>query len=176
MPSGTTTPNNGLLVSTLPISEANVTNLTTDLGTKLTASVATVHVSSAEFLNLNSTPKAMIAAPGAGKVLVPSDVLCVYNFATTDYTIADKIEWIFADTAGTNPTSLSDDHFAGSFGALAASQIFYMSFPGDFTFWNTHVPLSYVTNKALSLWAKTSNPTGGDGTFDFMITYRTVTL
>ena len=35
MPSGTTTPNNGLLVSTLPISEANVTNLTTDLAHKV---------------------------------------------------------------------------------------------------------------------------------------------
>lgn len=46
---------------------------------------AEVTVSSAELLALNATPKSIIAAPGAGKVLVPLALAIILDFNTTAY-------------------------------------------------------------------------------------------
>jgi hypothetical protein len=46
---------------------------------------ANVVVSSAELLALNATPKTLVAAAGAGKIIVPVDVQLMLDFATTAY-------------------------------------------------------------------------------------------
>ena len=44
-----------------------------------------VEVSSAEILTLFSAPVSLVAAPGAGKILIPINAICSYNFVTTAY-------------------------------------------------------------------------------------------
>ena len=90
MPSGTVTPGNGLLVSTLPISEANVTNLSTDLaalqtGTTGVVRVSTTDVSSAQLKNLQNASVQLLAAPGGRFYYAPIGFILHYRFVTAAY-------------------------------------------------------------------------------------------
>ena len=62
---------------------------------------ATVTLSSADILALDSTPVTIIAAPGAGKWLVPHQVTLAVDFATTPYVNGDN--WPGLYYAGPGP-------------------------------------------------------------------------
>ena len=50
---------------------------------------ATVTLSSADILDLHNTPITLVAAPGAGKMLMPHRVLCQYTYGTAAYVNGD---------------------------------------------------------------------------------------
>lgn len=60
-----------------------------NVGGGLDVSSVTVSVSSAELLALQSVPKELIAAPGAGKVINVIEAFYSYTFVTSGYTFGD---------------------------------------------------------------------------------------
>lgn len=67
-----------------------------------TVQYADVEISSAEILALYTTPKELVAAPGAGKVLEFVSLLLALDFNTTAYTIgtATNLQVKYTDGAG----------------------------------------------------------------------------
>lgn len=61
-----------------------------------------VEISSAEILDLFTTPKTLVAAPGAGKVLEFISLLLVYDWETVAYTIgtATDLQVKYTDATG----------------------------------------------------------------------------
>jgi hypothetical protein len=65
--------------------------------------IADVTISTGELLALNATEKTLIAAPGAGKVLVPELIQFHYDFATTAYAgiaAGEDINIRYTDSSG----------------------------------------------------------------------------
>jgi hypothetical protein len=67
-----------------------------------TVQYAEVEISSAEILALFTTPKVLVATPGAGKVLEFISLLLAYDYNTTAYTIgaATDLQVKYTDAAG----------------------------------------------------------------------------
>ncbi len=129
-------------------------------------SVTTVKVSlsSAEILSLNSVPKTLIAAQGADTFILPLSVVARKNFVSIQYT--GNTNLIFGE--GT----VFDNAPISSFLGFSISTI-------------TTIPIvegaelvlaSAGINTALTVKAETGNPASGNGTVDFYITYRVITL
>ncbi len=82
------TPNPAVAAS-LPISEANVTNLTTDLATLTTAAntirVTSKNITSAQLKALDATPITLLAAPGGHVLYIVTAMALHYRFVTTAY-------------------------------------------------------------------------------------------
>ena len=116
-----------------------------------------VSISSVEILALNSSPKTLIAAPGAGKVIDIISMFYRYNFVTTDYT-----------TGGFQQVRTGSTVLIDRLGILA---------PGVTTI-STFESAGIISsnNGDINLYQGSSNPTLGDGTLDVYITYRIVTL
>lgn len=75
---------------------------------------ASVEISSAEILDLFTTPKTLIATPGAGKVLEIVSVLLAYDYNTTAYTVTDvgNLVVCYTDASGAKTTvNLAADGF-----------------------------------------------------------------
>ena len=92
---------------------------------------ATVTLSSAQILDLHNTPITLVAAPGAGKFVVPHEVVAYYSFGTIAYTAsgeAPTIRWGGSVSAGdaimttSRLTGTVDaiDHASGSGGGDAS--------------------------------------------------------
>jgi predicted RecA/RadA family phage recombinase len=60
-------------------------NVITSAASPDIASSAVITVSSAELLALNATPKVLVAAPGAGKAIIPVDAELFLDYNTTAY-------------------------------------------------------------------------------------------
>ena len=121
-----------------------------------------VSLSSAEILALFTTPKTLVAAQGAGTVLVPIRILIneIYNSIVyaTNTTLIVAGGTIFS-------TNLS------SALGFSSSQL------ATFTL-NTNATGSPAssTNTALTLTTSVGNPTAGNSTIDVYITYAVITL
>jgi len=66
----------------------SVPNITDDSGVQY----AKVLLSSAEILQLNSSPKELVAAPGVGKALVAESVMLDYTFVSAAYATDTTLE------------------------------------------------------------------------------------
>lgn len=120
---------------------------------------AEITLSSAEILALNTTPKTLVAAPGAGKLIVPLATVHNFTYGTVQY--------------ATN-TSLAIKHngLAGSGNAIggigsSASIIQYGSL-------NTGVAI--LANAALVVLVQSGDPTAGDSTSTLGVYYKIHTL
>lgn len=138
---------------------------------------ATVTLTSEEILELASSPKTLVAAPGADKVLVPMGVTGVARFVTTGYTVAADIvvrqpspsnnlnfvcyQLALALTGYDNTDEFSFDWMPGSAAGPVGGY-------GD--------DLSAVANKPLQLKATGSNPTDGDGGLTLTVYYALIDL
>lgn len=151
----------------LPVVQDGVTVRcsTQDIADLATGEVTTVKVSltSAEILDLNSTPKQLIAAPGANKFILPLRVIVKGNFGTQAYATNTNLQFA--------PNTLFQTNFSAALGFTQNQLATYTltTAAGTTTLENT-------VNAAINIFALSGNPTTGDGTVDIYVTYTTVTL
>lgn len=136
-----------------------------DLGTGEVIT-AKISISSAEILALFSTPKTLIAAPGAGKIIQPLMFLHVYTYGTVTYATNTNADiyyngsltlvgtTILNRTASTIQRQGAASTTAASF--LTASQV--------------------IVDRDLMLNVQTGDPTAGDGTLVIYVSYLIITL
>ena len=117
-----------------------------------------VNVSSAEILALNSTNKTLVAAPGAGKILMPIHAIVKLNFGTIVYATNTDLEIVH--------------------NGLTAPLMQFPAFITQAADWIAMIPLlnrlysaATAENKSLDLNCDTGDPTGGDGNIDIYLWY-----
>lgn len=67
-----------------------------------------INVSSAELLAINGTPKELIPAPGAGKIIIPTFIVIYYDYNSIAYTVTDTLDLEYG-TSNTNIDSATAD-------------------------------------------------------------------
>jgi len=125
--------------------------------------VATVEVSSAEILDLNSTEKELIAAPGAGKAIVIDEVVAFHDYGTATYAFSGDADIRYTDNSG---DKAADSLAHVAFGEATADA--YQVSKG--------LTVAPVANAPVVLHAASADPTTGDGTFTLYIRYRVLDL
>jgi len=124
---------------------------------------ARVTITSAQLLALNTTPKTLVAAPGAGKYIVIDEITAFNNYGTAAYAFAAAMTINYTNGSGDKAcTDIAEVAFCeASADALAT----------------THgIDCIPVANAAVVATVATSDPTTGDGTFDLDIKYRILTF
>lgn len=127
-------------------------NSTTDTPTLY----AEIDLSSAEILALNGTPKQIVAAPGAGKIIVPSMFVINYSFLTAAYATNTNMQ--YGNPSGTYVTIFDL--------TAAASKITTAAATGT----------TVIDNEKLEIKVATGNPTAGSGTATVGVYYKIHTL
>jgi hypothetical protein len=120
-----------------------------------------VSLTSAEILDLYTTPKVIIPAE-EGKIFVPAFLFQKYTHVTTAYTTSGLFRLIMSPYTYANftPIITSNDN-------AQAMNTFGMGWASS--------GVDY-TGLGLQLQALTANPTGGNGTLELYITYYEITL
>jgi hypothetical protein len=116
-------------------------------------------LSSAEILALNTTPKQVVAAGGAGTVLFPVAILWKYTFGTTPYATNTTLRVRMGGTMMSLGSLLTQ---TGN--AYALQPLLGGVFATD------------ISNTGITIDVQTGNPTGGDGTLDAYLIYNTISL
>ena len=157
-------------VTTAKIADANVTEGKIGAAAVTSAKLhegllryAAVEISSAEILALFTTPKSLVAAPGAGRSLELVSLLLALDYATTAYTIgtAGDIQVKYTDGSG---VAVSTTRAATGFLDQAADTLSLLDKLGA-----TVVP---AVNAALVLTLATANVTAGDSPIHAKVVYR----
>lgn len=128
-----------------------------------TIQYAAVEISSAEILALFTTPKALVAAPGAGKVLEFVSLLLAYDYGTVVYTIG---------TAGNLQVKYTDGSGAATSTTQAVTGMIDQATDQLRAPDKLEASITPVVNAALVLTLATANPTAGDGTIHAKVLYR----
>ncbi len=115
-----------------------------------------VTLTSADILDLHNTPVEVVAAPGAGRFLVPHLVIASTSGGTVAYTIEDAIYVNVGDAAWVEVTSLF---------SLTGEQTSTFV-PASVTFGTTD-----IENRSIAILATDDNPTDGDGDVTFVVVY-----
>lgn len=120
-----------------------------------------INLSSAQILALNGTPITLVAAGGAGTVIVPLNVIVTYTHVTTAYNAQNvAIKFAAGATAISTIIDTLDTFVATGYVITQPSNIAYNK---------------WYANSALQVWAS-ANPTTGDGTMKVGIYYKIHTL
>ena len=122
-----------------------------------------INIPTAEILALNSVPQTLVAAPGAGKILMPIHAIVKLNFGTIVYGTNTGLGVVY-DGLTTQLLSLA-------FVIDQASDLFH--YP-QMDIWTRSAATS--ENKALDLHCATGDPTGGDGNIDIYLWYINLEL
>ena len=128
-----------------------------------------ISLSSAEILALFTTPKQLVAAPGAGKMVNLHNIKFVYTFVSAAYATNTTLQVLYGSTSASSIVSQSN--IISGTNSLTA---FIGATNAAVTICNT--PVSSFTNTALNLTVVTGNPTGGDSTMDVYVTYSIINL
>lgn len=122
-----------------------------------------VILTTAELLDLFTTPKSLVAAQGADTVVEFVSALLAYDYNTTVYTVgtAGDLQIKYTDGSGAEASST---RAATGFIDQASDQLSLLEKVGG-----TVVP---VVNAALVLTCATANPTLGDSPINIRVTYR----
>lgn len=122
-----------------------------------------VSISSAQMLALNTTPKTLVAAPGAGFAILPIELYSTITYNTTAYVCnAAGLILKYTDGSGTAPGSVLTQAFCQS----SASALQNVK--------NSATAFLPTTNAALVLHAGSANPTTGDSVVNVRLYYRVV--
>lgn len=124
---------------------------------------AKVTITSAQLLQLNTTPITIVPAQGAGKVIIPFTVLLRYRFGTIEYATNLNI------TLSPN-NSLYQVNYNS---AIAGNQDRFSSRSITPT---VSLAGSIVDDLPLTIGAQIGNPTAGDGELDVYVSYYVLTL
>lgn len=117
-----------------------------------------VHMSSAEILQLNTTPRELVPAPGVGKTIQIFKILIRLNFGSIAYSNLSNIQLKLDNNvliSWSNVLSLNNDNFS-------------ITSPSDI-----QTTMQDFSNKPIIATAAV-NPTDGDGSVDFYISYTIV--
>jgi hypothetical protein len=125
-----------------------------------------VELSSAEIKALNSSPKQLVAAPGAGKILIPTFAMVKYTYGTIPYA-TNTSGAIDYPSVFNGLIDLSNTSYSGS-----ANKMTYAAMLKD-PYSDT---LASAENKALTFWNPSADPTAGDGTLTVHLWYKEITL
>lgn len=123
---------------------------------------ATVTLSAAEILDLNSTPKQIIAAPGANKVISVHRAFLIYTFVTSAYATNTTLR-IYWNGVSTTPVGYNN--------LLLVTENRHYTSVG-----NTLAGAFDASNKALMVEVQTGNPTGGDSTIKIIVEYSIIDI
>ena len=144
------------------ISEGDMRQFVQDTADSVGAGIFTtkVTVSSAEILALNTTPKTLVAAGGAGTVIDVIRLFYFLDYNSVAYATNTDLRIIIN---GATLLTIS--------GLLTGSADVYRYSNGPTTSTTTN-----ITNQALTLDVQTGNPTAGDSPLYVYVTYRIITL
>lgn len=117
---------------------------------------AEISLSSAEILALNTTPKEIVAAPGAGKIIVVEEV--VYNFTYNSIAYATNTVIALRNPTGTEDAAFSIAH--------TSNYIEVEEMSGH----------KVISNEKLEVYALTGDPTTGNSTMTIGVYYKIHTL
>ena len=128
-----------------------------------TVQYAEVEISSAEILALFTTPKTLVAAPGAGKLLEFISLLLAYDYGTVVYTIgtATNIQVKYTDASG---AAVSTTQAVTGMLDQATDQLRALD--------KLEASVTPVVNAALVLTLAVANVTAGDGVIHAKVAYR----
>lgn len=121
---------------------------------------AEVAVSNAELLALNTTPKELVAAPGAGYVLEFLSAVLILDHGGTDFATAGDL----SIQSGTTSTAVSDTVAAADFLQASADAIRVVQ--------ALSADAQLDANESLVLECATADPTAGDGVVRVKVAYR----
>jgi hypothetical protein len=125
---------------------------------------ATLDVSSAEILALNTTPIELVAAPGSGKVVKIQSIVANLTFGTAAFATNTNLQII---TSGASVAQYELDMLGATVSTIRQMK--------DNTTSNVaHTQL--LDNTAVNVMAETGDPTTGDGTVTIYATYDIITL
>jgi len=123
-----------------------------------------ISLTSAQLLSLNTTPVQLVAAPGAGKIIVPVQVVFDYTYGTATY-VAGTFQ-IYEDVSSPIYATI------GNVLNATSSAIFYRNPSATNTGGGTG---KCVDNAPLMAWTTSSDPTTGDGTLKINVYYKIMT-
>ena len=124
---------------------------------------AEVEISAAEILDLFATPKELVAAPGAGKLLEFISLLLAYDWGTVAYTIgtAGDLQVKYTDGSG---VAVSTTRAATGFLDAVADTLSSLD--------KLEATVEPVANAPLVLTIATASPTAGDSPIHARVAYR----
>lgn len=120
-------------------------------------------LTSAEILALSTTPIALIAAPGAGKVIIVDRIVGTSTFVTAAYTGANALEFRYTNASGAKVTA----DIAAAFINVASGTLTH-------TVGGLVAELVAVSNAAIVVRVPTADPAAGSGNIKLQIAYREV--
>lgn len=132
--------------------------------------IATVTLSSAEILALYTTPKTLIAAPGAGKIIIPETIILYLDYGTATYTAGGVVRVSFN---GETTQLLGTTTMEANLVEKTADTVVIGNFIPIST---TPTDITVGINKALEITNNTANFTTGDSIIKVFIKYRILTL
>lgn len=135
-------------------------------GHKANAITAKVSLTSSEILNINSTPKQLLPAPGVGYTYEILGVMTRVNFGSAAYATNTTLRVYF--NGSINVAIASNSAIIGS----TATRIGRVALVGV----SGTTSNQCAENAAVLATVDVGNPTTGDSTMDFYVTYKLVTL
>lgn len=150
----------------------NFKTTTQDIADLVAESLVTRYIktslSSAQILALHASPITLVAAPGAGKLIVPLSAVYYYHFVSAAYATQTQLRLLLG-ASGVAIDTTTDNILAEVSNRLDVRS---MSASGG-GYSNTIVD---SPNAALTITVPTANPTAGDSTVDVYIIYKIITL
>lgn len=166
----------GTVGPTGPTGPTGAVGATGATGNAVTTNIlsATVTLSSSQLKNLTTTPVQLIAAQGAGTVIVPLFVVANYVYGGTAYAVTGNVEIIYAGLAGKWPQAIFQ---SSNFLTQVSSQVSVVTLYGPATVPPSAgiFPAASIVNKDLQASNTAAAIATGNGSLVLTIFYQVVT-